>query len=364
MNEPSLIRTHAGQPPIAILGVPFDNLTVDEAVELIARMVASRRPHYLVTADVDMLVQSQRDSELRRTLFEANLVLCDGAPLVHASSWLGDPLPERVLGPDLVPLLLRAAAEKNLRVVLLGDAAEAATRTIARIKEKYPDIALAGQSLSSGTGSPVSGETIRAIAEARADMLLVALGDSGVEKWISMNCRALNVPVVADMGDAVEFRASGPRRSSGWFSLTGVTNRLAFLWGVAKQWWQLQFRSSKSPAQVSTPVEAGETWQCIKLPARLDLQATRDDALLVDQVLADGRHCLLDLAAVEFIDSTGVGLLIRLQKKVRASGKQLVLLSPSANVQRALKLMNLQNFFAAAADLPAARELIKSPGRL
>jgi anti-anti-sigma factor len=135
-------------------------------------------------------------------------------------------------------------------------------------------------------------------------------------------------------------------------------NRGKFMWAVFKQWWQLRVRADKGRTEVSTPVEAGETWQCIKLPPRLDLQATRDDALLVDQVLADGRDCLLDLAAVEFIDSTGVGLLIRLQKKVRASGKQLILLAPSENVQRALKLMNLQSFFTAAPDLAAARELL------
>src|SRR5688572_13009999 len=136
MNEPSLIRTHVGQPPIAILGVPFDNLTADEVVELIVRMVASRRPHYLVTADVDLLVEAKRDLELCRALFEANLVLCDGAPLVRVSRWLGNPRPERLLGSELVPLLLRTAAERKLRVFLLGDSPETTVRAVTRLREK------------------------------------------------------------------------------------------------------------------------------------------------------------------------------------------------------------------------------------
>jgi anti-sigma B factor antagonist len=101
----------------------------------------------------------------------------------------------------------------------------------------------------------------------------------------------------------------------------------------------------------------------IKLPERLDLAAVRDDALLVDQVLADGRHCLLEMDNVKFIDSTGVGLLIRLQKKVRATGRQLVLLAPSSMVERALALMHLQNFFAAAPDFAAAQQLIEARTR-
>src|SRR6185369_13512767 len=115
------------------------------------------------------------------------------------------------------------------------------------------------------------------------------------------------------------------------------------------------FRSQKprpqDRPQISSPVRAEENWQWIKLPERLDLVAVRDDALLVDQVLADGRHCLLEMDNVKFIDSTGVGLLIRLQKKVRATGRQLVLLAPSPMVERPLALMHLQNFFAAAPDL-------------
>ena len=86
--------------------MPFDNLTIPEAIELVEQMVASRRPHYLVTANVDFLVQARQDVELRRILFDAHLVLCDGTPLLWASKLLGNRLRERVAGSDLVPLLI------------------------------------------------------------------------------------------------------------------------------------------------------------------------------------------------------------------------------------------------------------------
>ena len=143
-----------------------------------------------------------------------------------------------------------------------------------------------------------------------------------------------------------------------------LTDCWVFGWKIFAQWWQLQFRSRKPQRpQMSAPVRAEENWQWIKLPERLDLAAVRDDALLVDQVLADGRHCLLEMNNVKFIDSTGVGLLIRLQKKVRATGRQLVLLAPSPMVQRALTLMRLQNFFASAPDFASAQQLIQARAR-
>src|SRR5436309_14741816 len=47
-------RAHrrAVNPPLAILGVPFDNITTEQTIRAIVEMVASRRPHYLVTANV------------------------------------------------------------------------------------------------------------------------------------------------------------------------------------------------------------------------------------------------------------------------------------------------------------------------
>src|SRR3989442_107841 len=106
--------------PIALLGVPFDPLTMEEPVRRIERMVASRRPHYVVTANVDFLVQARRDVELRRILLAAHLVLCDGTPLVWLSRVLGHRLPERVAGSDLTPLLLARAAEEKYRLFFFG----------------------------------------------------------------------------------------------------------------------------------------------------------------------------------------------------------------------------------------------------
>src|SRR6185312_8435324 len=135
MMEPVLERPRYANPPIAILGVPFDNVTTRETIDAIDRMVASRQPHYLVTANVDFLVQAQEDVELRRILFDAHLVLCDGTPLVWASRLLGNPLLERVAGADLVPLLLRVAAEKGYRIFLLGATEESCTQAVNRLRK-------------------------------------------------------------------------------------------------------------------------------------------------------------------------------------------------------------------------------------
>jgi N-acetylglucosaminyldiphosphoundecaprenol N-acetyl-beta-D-mannosaminyltransferase len=373
-------KTYAPNPCIAILGVPFDNVSTKEAVGLIEQMVATRRPHYLVTANVDFLVQAQEDIELRRILFDAHLVVCDGTPLVWASGLLGNPLPERVAGSDLVPLLIRIAAEKNYRLFFLGGTPESTAVALDKIKAQYPKLSMVGYSPPFNKLLEMDHDEIkRRIQEAQPDFLFVSFGCPKQEKWITMHYQSLGVPVSAGVGGTIDFLAGHLKRAPVWMQKTGTEwifrlmqepRRLfrryfkdlwVFGWAILAQWWQLQFRRSKQlPVRVSTPVKSEETWQWIKLPERLDMAEVRDDALLVDQVLADGRHCLLELGNVKFIDSTGVGFLIRLQKKVRATGQQLVLLSPSEIVSRALAMMHLKDFFAIAPDFASAQKLIES----
>src|SRR5882724_5575093 len=189
-------------PPIAILGIPFDNITIAQALERIAEMVESRRPHYLVTANVDFLVQAQTDIELRRILFDAHLVLCDGTPLVWASRLLGNPLPERVAGADLVPLLIRVAAQRGYRLFLLGATPESAQRAVTNLYRQHPDLIIAGHY------SPPFNKLLemdhdeirRRITEAAPDLLLISFGCPKQEKWIAMHYRSLGVPVAVGVG--------------------------------------------------------------------------------------------------------------------------------------------------------------------
>ena len=76
----------------------------------------------------DMVAPGPDDAQLRRILLDAHLVLCDGTPLVWASRWLGNPLPERIAGSDLVPLLLAEAERRGWRVFFLGGTDESVAR--------------------------------------------------------------------------------------------------------------------------------------------------------------------------------------------------------------------------------------------
>src|SRR5262245_57564958 len=250
--------------PIAILGVPLDHVTLTDALDLIERMIASRQPHYLVTANVDFVVQAQDDVELRRILLDAHLVLCDGTPLVWASRLLGNRLPERVAGADLAPQFVRVAAQKGYRIFFLGATPAAANQAVENLRKNFPGLRIVGQY------SPAfkqlldmdHEEITRRIREAKPDLLFVSFGCPKQEKWIAMHYRSLGVPVSIGVGATIDFFAGHMKRAPVWMQRSGMewTFRLmqeprrlfkryardlgVFGWNFLAQWWHCQCRGN------------------------------------------------------------------------------------------------------------------------
>jgi N-acetylglucosaminyldiphosphoundecaprenol N-acetyl-beta-D-mannosaminyltransferase len=376
------------RPSITILGVPFDNVTSSEALDRIEQMVTSRKPHYLATANVDFLVQAREDIELRRILFDADLILCDGTPLLWVSRLLGNPLPERVAGADVVPRLIQLAAEKKYRLFLLGATPDSVSRAAANLREAYPDLIIAGHySPPFNKLIEMDHEQIKArILAAKPDVLLVSFGCPKQEKWIAMHYRTLGVPVAAGVGATIDFLAGKVSRAPVWMRRSGLEwvyrmiqepRRLfrryfkdlwIFSWSILAQWWALQFQNGRTHSTGNTQSSSSHCapdalHQVVVCPAELDAMVARADALQTADIIADGRDCFLQMAGVTSIDSTGVGYLIGLQKKLRIVGRELVLIAPGAPVRRALGLMRINEFFLTAADLPSAQYLLQVRAR-
>jgi N-acetylglucosaminyldiphosphoundecaprenol N-acetyl-beta-D-mannosaminyltransferase len=376
------------RPSITILGIPFDNITSSEALNRIDQMVASRKPHYLATANVDFLVQAREDVELRRILFDADLILCDGTPLLWVSRLLGNPLPERVAGADVVPRLIQLAAEKKYRLFLLGATPDSVSRAAANLRAAFPGLIIAGYySPPFNKLIEMDHDEIKArILAAKPDVLLVSFGCPKQEKWIAMHYRELGVPVAAGVGATIDFLAGKIPRAPVWMQGSGfewvyrliqeprrlfrryIKDLWIFSWSILAQCWALQIRNNRTHGRanaksISSSSTSNAPHQFVVCPTKLDAMAAEADALHIAGVVADGRDCFLQMAGVTSIDSTGVGYLIGLQKKLRSAGRDVVLIAPSASVRRALKLMRINEFFFSAPNLASARYLLQVRAR-
>ncbi len=214
----------AGLRRIAILGVPIDNLSMDETIEAMDRLIETDGFHQVATANVDFLMKAIGDDELMDILHRCDLVLPDGMPLVWASRFMGTPLKERVTGADLLPRLAELSQRKNRRLFLLGATEERSKAAAAWIMKNYPGAQIAGR--YSPPFGPLDemdhGHILSLIEEANVDVLLVAFGNPKQEKWLAMHRSRLHVPLCIGVGASLDFLSGTHARAPEWMQRSGM----------------------------------------------------------------------------------------------------------------------------------------------
>ncbi|HEY1593405.1 MAG TPA: STAS domain-containing protein [Solirubrobacteraceae bacterium] len=77
----------------------------------------------------------------------------------------------------------------------------------------------------------------------------------------------------------------------------------------------------------------------------LDLAAVPLLQERLDLVVRDSGAVVIDLAGLEFIDSSGLEVLVRADRQLRASGGQLILMGGSRAVHRVFELAGVDRYF-------------------
>jgi N-acetylglucosaminyldiphosphoundecaprenol N-acetyl-beta-D-mannosaminyltransferase len=207
---------------VSLLGTWIDRVDVEQATAHIADFVRSRRPHQVVTANVDFLHIAEEDPAFQNIVNSADLVLADGMPLVWASRRLETPLPCRVTGVDMVLTCAELAAREGYSIFLLGAAPGVADEVACVLRARFPGLRIAGTYAPSNVALSDSDDVVRIIREAQPDMLFVAFGAPKQEKWIHMHSSRLHVPVSIGVGGAFDMLAGRVRRAPIWMQRHGL----------------------------------------------------------------------------------------------------------------------------------------------
>ncbi|MCC7300970.1 MAG: WecB/TagA/CpsF family glycosyltransferase, partial [Verrucomicrobia bacterium] len=171
--------------PLVLFGVPFHNVTFEEAIQWTVDRVRSGKPGVIATANLDFLVLAQTDSKLREVLYEADLVIADGFPPVKLAPFFGPPLKGRVTGSDITPMLAARAEKEGFSIYGLGAAEGVAARAMDVLKRRHPNLSVAGA--WSPPYAPLDkmdhAEILHRLAEAKPDILFTAFGAPKQDKF-------------------------------------------------------------------------------------------------------------------------------------------------------------------------------------
>lgn len=204
--------------------IPLARLTAEETVDEVERLIEIGHPSMFITANLHYAMLSDRDCRLRSVNERAAFLVADGMPMVWYSRLLGQPLPERVTGADLVCLLCERAAQRGHRVFLFGGAPGVAAGAAAELQRRYPGLIVAGAAAPAlGQLSPQEHrELLAEIHQARPHLLLVALGQPKGELWLAENLVATGAAVSVQVGASFDFVVGRLRRAPRWLQRIGL----------------------------------------------------------------------------------------------------------------------------------------------
>jgi len=201
-----------------ILSYPVAQLTMPEALHRISELINKRYGH-VITANAEILYAARHDPELDAIVRAAELVTADGMGVVLAGRILGQPLPERVSGYDLLHALAQKAAHKGYKLYLLGAAPGVAEEAAAKLQTLYPGLKIAGTQ-HGFFKKEESAHIVNNIKESRTDFLFVAMGPRG-ENWIYSHKHELGCPAM-QVGGSLDIIVGKATRAPRWMQQTGL----------------------------------------------------------------------------------------------------------------------------------------------
>jgi N-acetylglucosaminyldiphosphoundecaprenol N-acetyl-beta-D-mannosaminyltransferase len=206
---------------IQLFGCEIDRLDMAETVAFCDELIQAPGFHQQVSINTAKLVALQDDDRLREVINRCSLINADGQGVVWASRLLGDPLPGRVAGIDLMMRLLGLAATKGYRVYILGARQDALELAVERLRSRYPRLVLAGYRNGYFTDSE-NGEICVEIRDSRPDLLFVAMSSPKKEYWLGQYGPELGVSFAMGVGGAIDVVAGVTRRAPALWQQLGL----------------------------------------------------------------------------------------------------------------------------------------------
>ena len=204
-----------------LFGVPIAAVTLPVALALVDQAIAVRRRLQIGVVNAAKLVHMQQDAELRGDVLSSDVVFADGMSVVWASRLLGQPLPERVAGIDLMMGMLARASAAGYRVYCLGATPQVLDAVVRRIRGEYPGAIVAGYHhgyFDAGDEERIA----RDIATARPDILLIAMTSPKKERFLSKWSRHLDVPVCHGVGGSFDVFSGAVQRAPARWQRLGL----------------------------------------------------------------------------------------------------------------------------------------------
>ncbi len=211
---------------LTVLGTKLERMTRDDIKKRICELLRSGFTSSIFTPNSEMMVRKTIDPYFSSILSSADLLIPDGFGIYAASLLLSSPLPNRSTGIEFGEFIIEYASKNSLCLFLLGGTSGTADSAAKKIREKYPNLIIAGTHhgyFDHTKSSSENLEILKLINNSNADIVFVCLGSPAQEKWIHENKNYLpKVSLLVGLGGSLDVWSDKKKRAPRLFSLIGL----------------------------------------------------------------------------------------------------------------------------------------------
>ncbi|WP_320019552.1 WecB/TagA/CpsF family glycosyltransferase [Labilibaculum manganireducens] len=220
---------------ITIMNSPVDVLTMKETIHLIDDSIRDKKPIQHIVVNAAKLVHMQTDTELYKSVVASDIINADGMAVVWAAGLLGEPLPERVSGVDLMQELVILAAKKKYRIFFFGGKEEVVSEVVRKYTSVFGEEIIAG--FRNGYfNHDQEADIAEQIAASNADILFVAISSPTKEIFLNTYKDQLKVPFIMGVGGSFDVVAGKVKRAPLWMQNSGLEWFYRFLQEPGRMW--------------------------------------------------------------------------------------------------------------------------------
>lgn len=198
-------------PKVNILGVHFDNVTMDQMINQLKRHIEQEEKVFLVTGNPEIIMYAQNHPAYKDIIVQADYNIPDGIGIVKASRILGHPVKERVTGFDTMMNLLKEADKHQYKVYFLGAKDEVLDLAKKNIKKKFPNLDLVGA--HHGYFSWTESTVVTDIQRLKPDLVFVGMGFPLQENWIFQHLPDFQKGIFIGVGGSLDVLAGLTKRA-------------------------------------------------------------------------------------------------------------------------------------------------------
>jgi len=221
---------------IEFLGIPLDALTMKETLAKIKESIDSKQQIHHSVINAGKVVLMKKDIKLAKSVIEADLINADGQAIVWAAKFLGDFIPERVAGIDLMQNLVAKSFENGYKCFFFGAQEKVVSKLVHKYSKLYSKDIIAGYR-NGYFDSEEELNIVEEIVNSGANILFVAMSSPKKEIFLNTYKKKLAcVNFIMGVGGSFDVLSGETQRAPVFLQKIGLEWFYRFLQEPKRMW--------------------------------------------------------------------------------------------------------------------------------